>query len=112
MRRGRTHDRVILREEPVCLRVVLVALVAREGGALCHHLLERKLVAPVEVSPIAGLVLEALRVLDRGLHAREVALEVALAAGRLLGPDAAEVFHNDSTVPELAVLLPVGEAVR
>src|SRR4030095_15605833 len=100
--RGRcTQDGVVLAEDPVRLGVVLVALVAGAGGVLRHLRLERILVAEAEVGPRAGLVLEALRVLDRSLQAGEVALEVALAAGRLLGPDAAEFFDQDGAVPEL-----------
>src|SRR6516165_12394952 len=83
--RGRSaQDGVILAEDPVRLGVVLVALVARAGGVLRRLLLERILVAEAEVGPVAGLVLEPLRVLDRSLQARELALEVAIAAGRIL----------------------------
>src|SRR5262249_48264539 len=83
--RGRgAQDGVVLGENPVLLGVVLVALVARTGGVLCRLFLERVLVAEAEVGPGAGLVLEAFRVLDRDIEARDVALEVAIAAGRLL----------------------------
>src|SRR5262245_18350611 len=76
---------VILAEDPVRLGgVVLMALVARGDSVLGHLLLERVLVPEAEVGPVAGLVLVALRVLDRGFQAGELALEVALAAGRLL----------------------------
>src|SRR5215831_2465154 len=75
----RAQDGVILAEDPVRLGVVLMALVARGDSVLGHLLLERVLVAEAEVGPVAGLVLEALRVLDRGLQARELALEVPLA---------------------------------
>src|SRR5947209_9914427 len=88
-----------------------MALVARGDSALGHRGFERVLVAEAEVGPVGGLVLEALRVLDRGLQARELALEVALAAGRLLGPDAAEFLDDDGAVTELAGLLVVGEAL-
>src|SRR5881397_1726165 len=87
----RTQDGVVLAEDPIILlSVVLMALVARGDGVLGHLRLERILVAEAEVGPVAGLVLEALRVLDRGLQARELALEVAVAAGRFLCADAAE----------------------
>src|ERR1043166_8264083 len=79
------QDGVILAKDPIILlSVVLMALVARGDSVLGHLLLERILVAEAEVGPVPGLVLEALRVLDRGLQARELALEVAIAAGRLL----------------------------
>src|SRR6185437_14023189 len=71
----RAQDGVILTEDPI-LSVVLMALVARGGSVLGHLRLERILVAEAEVGPVAGLVLEALRVLDRGLQPRELALEV------------------------------------
>ena len=106
------QDGVILAKDPIILlSVVLMALVARGGSVLGHLRLERILVAEAEVGPVAGLVLEALRVLDRGLQAGELALEVAIAAGRLLGPDAAEFFNQDGAVPVLAGLLVLGEAL-
>src|SRR4051794_24466405 len=81
----RAQGGVILAEDPIILLgVVLMALVARGDSVLGHLGLERILVAEAEVGPVAGLVLEALGVLDRGLQARELALEVAIAAGRLL----------------------------
>src|SRR5947209_6003030 len=81
----RTQDGVVLAEDPIILlSVVLMALVARGDGVLGHLRLERILVAEAEVGPVAGLVLEPLRVLDRGLQAGELALEVAIAAGRFL----------------------------
>ena len=88
-----------------------MALVARGDSVLGHLRLERILVAEAEVGPVAGLVLEALRVLDRGLQARELALEVAVAAGRFLCADAAEFFDQDGAVPVLAGLLVLGEAL-
>src|SRR5262249_31772143 len=112
MRGRRTQDGVILAEDPVRLGVVLVTLVARAGGVLRHLRLERILVAEAEVGPRAGLVLEALRVLDRSLQAAEVAHEVALTAGRLLGADADEFLDDHGAVAELAGLLVVGEALR
>src|SRR5262249_52661651 len=42
---------------------------------------------------------------------RELALEVAIAAGRLLGPDAAEFLDQDGAVPVLAGLLILSEAL-
>src|SRR5436305_6698695 len=108
----RTQDGVVLAEDPiVLLSVVLMALVARGDRVLGHLRLERILVAEAEVRPVAGLVLEALRVLDRGLQARELALEVAVAAGRILCADAAEFFDQDGAVPVLAGLLVLGEAL-
>src|SRR5881275_2956835 len=102
----RAQDGVILAKDPIILlSVVLMALVARGDGVLGHLRLERILVAEAEVGPVAGLVLEALRVLDRGLQAGELALEVAIAAGRLFGPDAAELFNQDGAVTVLAGLL-------
>src|SRR5262249_33942934 len=81
----RAQDGVILAKDPIILlSVVLMALVARGGSVLGRLRLERMLVAEAEVGPRAGLVLEALRVLDGGLQARELALEVAIAAGRFL----------------------------
>src|SRR5262249_5028880 len=81
----RAQDGVILAEDPVRLGgAVLMALVAGGDSALGHLLLERVLVAEAEVGVVVGIVLEALRVLDRGFQAREPPLEVALAAGRLL----------------------------
>src|SRR5690242_1632058 len=80
-----TQEGVILAEDPIILLgVVLVALIARGGGVLGHLRLERVLVAEAEVGPVAGLVLDPLRVLDRGLQAGELALEVAIAAGLFL----------------------------
>src|SRR3954468_15753799 len=112
MRGRRTQDGVVLAEDPiVLLSVVLVALVARGDSVPGHLRLERVLVAEAEVGPVARLVLEALRVLDRGLQARELALEVAVAAGRFLRADAAELLHDDGAVPVLAGLLVVGEAL-
>src|SRR5687768_17552201 len=112
LRGRRAQAGVILAEDVVRLAgVVRMALVARGDSALGHLRLERVLVAEAEIGPIGGLVLEALRVLDRGLQARELALEVALAARRLLGPDAAEFFDQDGAVTELAGLLVVGEAL-
>src|SRR3954451_23935149 len=97
-RRG--QDGVILAKDPIILlSVVQMALVARGGSVLGHLRLERILVAEAEVGPVAGLVLVALRVLDRDLQARELALEVAIAAGGLLVPDAAEFFDYDRAVP-------------
>src|SRR6185437_9729868 len=85
MRGRRTQDGVVLAEDPIILlSVVLMALVARGDRVLGHLRLERIFVAEAEVGPVARLVLEALRVLDRGLQARELALEVAVAAGRIL----------------------------
>src|SRR5439155_26723098 len=102
MRGSRAQDGVILAKDPIILlSVVLMALVARGGSVLGHLRLERVLVAEAEVGPVAGLVLEALRVLDRGLQAGELALEVAVAAGRLLGPDAAEFLDQDGAVSVL-----------
>src|SRR3954470_9132891 len=111
--RGRcTQDGIVLAEDPIILlSVVLMALVARGDGVLGHLRLERILVAEAEVGPAAGLVLEALGVLDRGLQARELALEVAIAAGRFLCADAAEFFDQDGAVPVLAGLLVLGEAL-
>src|SRR6476660_9670553 len=112
MRARRTQDGVILAEDPIILLSVgLMALVARGDSVLGHLRLERVLVAEAEVGPVTGLVLEALRVLDRGLQARELALEVALAAGRLLRADAAELLDQDGAVAVLAGLLVVGEAL-
>src|SRR3954454_15770583 len=112
MRGRRTQDGVVLAEDPIILlSVVLMALVARGDRVLGHLRLERILVAEAEVRPVAGLVLEALRVLDRGLQARELALEVAVAAGRVLCADAAELFNQDGAVPVLAGLLVLGEAL-
>src|SRR5205823_12184201 len=109
----RAQDGVILAEDPiVLLSVVLMALVARGDSVLGHLRLERILVAEAEVGPVAGLVLEPLRVLDRGLQARELTLEVAVAAGRFLCADAAEFFDQDGAVPVLAGLLVLGEALR
>src|SRR6185312_5332582 len=108
---GCTQDGVVLAEHPVRLGVVLVALVARGGSVLGRLRLERILVSEAEVGPVARLVLEALRVLDRGLQAGELALEVAIAAGRFLCADAAEFFDQDGAVPELAGLLVLGEAL-
>src|SRR5215831_10642759 len=88
-----------------------MALATRGDSVLRHLRLERVLVTEAEVGPVVGLVLESLRVLDRGLQAGELALEVALAAGRLLGPDATELFDQDGAVPVLAGLLVVGEAL-
>src|SRR5437764_3202420 len=103
MRGRRTQDGVVLAEDPIILlSVLLMALVARGDRALGHLRLERVLVAEAEVGPVAGLVLEALRVLDRDLQARELALEVAIAARRLLGPDAAQFLDDDGAVAELA----------
>src|SRR3954466_15183840 len=88
-----------------------MALVAR-GSAILHHLrLERILVAEAEVGPVAGLVFEALRVLDRGLQARELALEVTISAGRIFGSNTAEFFNQYGAVPVLAGLLVLGEAL-
>src|SRR5262245_34693912 len=79
------QDGVILAKDPIILLGVdLMALVARGGRVLGHLRLERILVTEAEVGPVAGLVLEAIRVLDRGLQAGELALEVAIAAGRFL----------------------------
>src|SRR6516162_3416395 len=94
MRGRRTQDGVVLAKGPVRLGVVLMALVACEGGVLGCLRLERVLVAEAEVAPVARFILEALRVLDFGFQAREVALEIAVTAGRLLGPDTAEFFHQ------------------
>src|SRR4029450_4253080 len=95
LRGRRAQAGVILAEDVVRLAgVVRMALVARGDSALGRRGFERGRVAEAEVGPVAGLVLEALRVLDRGLQARELALEVALAAGRLLGADAAELFNE------------------
>src|SRR5262245_33092928 len=110
LRGSRAQDGVVLAEDPVRFRILLMAIVARSDRALGHLCLERVLVAEAVVGPVAGLVLEALRVLDRGLQAGELALEVALAAGCLLGPDAAELFDQDGAVTVLAGLLVVGEA--
>src|SRR4029077_14177607 len=108
----RTQDGVIPAKDPIILlSVVFMAFVARGDRVLGHLRLERVLVAEAEVGPVVGLVLEALRVLDRGLQAREFALEVAVAAGRLLGPDAAEFLDQDGAVPVFAGLLVVGEAL-
>src|SRR6478752_6240841 len=85
LRGRRAQDGVILAKDPIILLdIVLMALVARGDSVLGHLRLERVLVAEAEIGPVAGLVLEALRVLDRGLQARELALEVAIAAGRIL----------------------------
>src|SRR5262249_39651659 len=85
LRGRRAQDGVILAKDPIIfLSVVLMALVARGDRVLGHLRLERILVAEAEVGPVAGLVLEALRVLDRGLQARELALEIAIPAGRFL----------------------------
>src|SRR3954453_2207385 len=101
----RAQGGVILAEDPIILLGVgLMALVARGDSVPGHLRLERVLVAEAEVGPVAGLVLEALRVLDRGLQAREFALEVAIAAGRFLCADAAEFFNQDGAVPVLAGL--------
>src|SRR6516225_10707249 len=82
---GSAQDGVVLAEDKVRLGgIVIVARVACADGILGHLRLERVLVAEAEVGPVAGLVREALRVLDRGLQARELALEVASAAGRFL----------------------------
>ena len=107
----RRQDVVVLGENPILLGTVLVALVAREGGAFGHLRLERVLVAEAEVGPVAGFVLEALRVLDRDRQPREVAQEVAFAAGRFLGSDAAEFFNQDSAVTKLARLPILGKAL-
>src|SRR3954447_10810577 len=97
-RRG--QDGVILAKDPIILlSVVLMALVARGGSVLGHLRLERILVAEAEVGPVTGLVLEAIGVLDCGLQACELALEVAIAAGRILCADAAEFFNQDGAVP-------------
>src|SRR5262249_8234643 len=111
MRGCRAQDWVVLGEDPVLLGVVLVTLVARAGGFHSRLRRERVLVAEAEVGPVAGLVLEALRVLDRGVQARELALEVAVTADRLLGSDAGEFFDHDRAITELAGLLVIGEAL-
>src|SRR5438309_11711092 len=112
MRGRRTQDGVIPAKDPIILLGVgLMALVARGDSVLGHLRLKRILVTEAEVGPVVGLVLEALRVLDRGLQAGELALEVAVTAGRLFGPDAAEFFDQDGAVTVLAGLLVVGEAL-
>ena len=63
-----------------------MALVARGGSVLGHLRFEWILVARAETGPVAGLVLEAIGVLDRGLQACELALEVAIAAGDICAP--------------------------
>src|SRR5262245_59129938 len=99
VRGGGAQNGVVLAEDKVRLGgIVIVALGARGHGVFSNLLLERVLVAEAEVGPGTGLALEAFRVLDRGLQARELALEVALAAGRLLGPNAAEFFDQDGAV--------------
>src|SRR5262245_15165661 len=110
MRRGRTQDRVVLREDPVRLGIFLVARVALLSGFLCYLSLVRFVAAEVEVGPIARFVFKAFRVLDRSLQARVVTLEVAIATGRLLRSNTDEVFDDDSPITELAGLLPIGEA--
>ena len=70
------------------------------------------MVAEGEEGPVAGLVLEAFRVLDRRLQADEVAHEVALAAGRFLGADADEFLDHHGAIAKLAGLLVVGIALR
>src|SRR6516162_6600702 len=111
--RGRSaQDGVVLAEDKVRLGgIVIVALIACADGILGHLLLERVLVAEAEVGPVAGLVRESLRVLDRGLQARELALEIAIPAGCLFGPNTAEFFNQDGAVPVLAGLLVLGEAL-
>src|SRR6516164_4442683 len=89
-RSHRAQDRIILAEDPIRLGVVLMALIARGHSVLGYLRLERVLVAEAEVGPVAGLIPEAIRVLDRDLQTRELAHEIALAAGRLLCPDAEE----------------------
>src|SRR6516165_6893726 len=112
LRGSGAQDGVILAKDPIILlSVLLMAQVARGGRVLGHHRLERILVAEAEVGPVAGLVFEALRVLDRGLQARELALEVAIPAGGLFGPNTAEFFNQDGAVPVLAGLLVLGEAL-
>src|SRR5262249_41605849 len=107
-RGGSAQDGVVLAEDKIRLGgIVIVALVACANGILGHLRLERVLVAEAEVGPVAGLVLEALRVLDRGLQARKVALEIAISAGRLFGPNTTEFFNQDGAVTELAGLLVV-----
>src|SRR5262245_61757001 len=88
-----------------------MALVARGDIVLGYFRLERVLVAEAEIRPIAGFVLKALRVLDRELQANELAHEVAIAACRLLGPNADEFFYHYGSVTELAGLLVVGKAL-
>src|SRR6516225_8467241 len=62
------QDGVILAEDQArLLGVLVVASVARGGRVRGHFLLERVLVAEAEIAPVAGLVLEALRVLDCSL---------------------------------------------
>src|SRR3954467_8869088 len=88
-----------------------MALIARGRGILHHLRLERIFVAEAEVGPVAGLVCESLRVLDRGLQARELALEIAIAARRRFGTNTAEFFNQDGAVTILAGLLVLGEAL-
>src|SRR6516165_8937179 len=89
--RGRcAQDGVVLAEDVILHGARLMTRVAG-GGILLRGLgLERILVAEAEVGPRAGLVLEALRVLDRRLKAAKLAHEVALPAGCLLGADTDE----------------------
>src|SRR6516165_11220231 len=112
LRGRRAQHGVFLTKDPIILlSVVLMALVARGDRVLGHLRLERILVAEAEVGPVAGLVLEALRVLDRGLQSRELALEIAMPAGRVFGPNTAEFFNQDGPVTVLAGLLVLGEAL-
>src|SRR5437868_14277233 len=69
----RKQDVVVLGEDPILLGAVLVALVARDDGAFRYLNLEGVLVAEAEVGPEAGVVLEALRDLDRDRQPPEVA---------------------------------------
>src|SRR5262245_9264394 len=106
--RGRcTQAGVVLAEEVVLRGDGMVGRVARGRGLLRRSRLERILVAEAEVGPVAGLVLKSLRILDRSLQAAEVAHEVALAAGRLLGADSDEFLDHHGAVAELAGLLVV-----
>src|SRR5262249_45246853 len=112
LRFRRAQDRIILTEDEVLFRVVLVTLIARNGSVWSSFFFNGWLILEAEIGPRTGLVLESIGVLYRDFQTVEVAHKVTLPAGLLFAADAGKLLNHDGAVPILPCFLVLREAFR
>src|SRR3954468_3420324 len=112
LRFRRAQDRIILTEDEVLFRKVLVTLIARNGVLRGGFLFNGWLISEVEIAPMPGLILESIGVLYRNFQTVEVAHKVTLPAGFLFTSDAGKFLNHDGAVPILPRFLVLSETFR
>src|SRR3954462_12329663 len=112
LRFHRAQDRIILTEDEVLYRKVLVTLIAGNGVVRGRFLFNGWLIVEAEIGPRTGLVLESIGVLYRDFQTIEVAHKVTLPAGLLFIADTGKLLNHDGAVPILSRFLVLRETFR